>query len=738
MPLNFTPPADFYCPITGELMVIPVTDNDGISYEESAIIEWLKHKKVSPMTRNPLLHSDLRKNISLKNSIDSIRDKLNADQLKIKSQICEAEMIEFVDALNDIKLGVYFKNDKVFINIKMPNVPKRPPTDIAICIDVSGSMGSEAVLQGENGEKLNYGISVLSLTICAAKTILNSLDENDNISIITYTDKSSVIVDCWTVSNQNKIIIEKMLDELTPLRTTNIWDGIKTSLDVLRTKSPKNRMKGLFLLTDGVPNIEPSHGHEYMLNKYFDDYQTFKCMINCYGFGYNLKSNLLQNISNISGGDGFAFIPDSSLLGNIFIHGLSNFLTTAAFCQEMKITLTDGFVFNDGSTEKNVKVNSLKYGQDKNLCIDYKYNTQVCDTQSCLIEMKIGEIDIKQNFNIEHEYICNQECRFNAISCIDNCIKEMKFNEKDNVKLCINNFLEASKKYKSCEYIDNIIFDFEGQIKEALNMTNTGEKEDWFNKWGIHYLRSLSDAYKNEVCNNFKDKGVSNFGGKIFNELRNTISDIFDTMPPPKSVIQTYSRATPVRGVSQNSLAPLSTMASYNTQYIGGCCARGSMIKMNNKTYKKVEDVKNGDEIITVNILDGKITYGKSLIECVVITKCKNGKEFMVELGKLKITPYHPIYSVSKWKFPINISSPKEIDCKDMFTFVTKDRNSVIVDDYIFATYGHNMKGDIIEHDYFGSEKVIKDLKRFNTYDLGYVNLKKSMFYRNGKIYTIR
>ena len=221
------------------LWVTPVSDNDGISYEESAILEWLKHKRVSPMTRNPLVVSDLRKNISLKNSIDAVRDQLDASQLKIKSKICETEMVEFVDSLNDIDMNIMFHNNKMFMNIKMPDVPKRPPVDIAVCIDVSGSMGTEAVLQGDNGEKLNYGISVLSLTVCAAKTILNSLNENDNISVITYTDKSSVIVDCWSVSNENKVLIEKMLDELKPLCTTNIWDGVKTSLDILRTKSPK-------------------------------------------------------------------------------------------------------------------------------------------------------------------------------------------------------------------------------------------------------------------------------------------------------------------------------------------------------------------------------------------------------------------------------------------------------------------------------------------------------------------
>ena len=64
------------------------------------------------------------------------------------------------------------------------------------------------------------------------------------------------------------------------------------------------------------------------LNKYFRDY-NFKCGISCYGFGYDLNSELLMEISKISGGDGYSFIPDASLLGNVFIHGISNMLSTA-------------------------------------------------------------------------------------------------------------------------------------------------------------------------------------------------------------------------------------------------------------------------------------------------------------------------------------------------------------------------------------------------------------------------
>ena len=752
-------PDDFYCPITGDIMVNPVMDLDGISYEEVAILKWLETKHISPLTRNPLLPTDLRKNLTLKNSIESIKDQISDSQLKIKSKIYTEENIEFVDSLKDIKLNSYYSDNQLMFNIKMPDMKVRPPVDITLCIDVSGSMATDAPLKGDNGKEVSHGISVLSLTVCAAKTIMNSLNEKDNISIITYSNKSSILIDCWSVSNENKVLIDKMLDELKPTFTTNIWDGIKTSLDILRTKSPKNRMKGLFLLTDGVPNIEPSRGHEYMLEKYFTDFSDFKCMINCYGFGYSLRSDLLQNISNISGGDGFAFIPDSSLLGNIFIHGLSNFLTTASSNVTLTIKLFDKFKFDDGEMMKKIKISSLKYGQDKNIMFDIKQIGEIDDYDlidfgDC--ELNIDDISIKSqisDYNRPSEiYYFNQHIRYKAITCLDECIDKMKFNEKDLIKTIITSFLDDIKinkikttipdTFTTTDYIKNIIFDFEGQVKEALNMTNVGEKEDWFSKWGVHYLRSLSDAYKNEVCNNFKDKGVSNFGGDLFHSLVDKVSDIFDTMPPPKKTLQ--SNCQSYRGQTNPAISNLPSMASYNYSG-GGCCAKGCRIKMSDGSYKKVEEIIKGDEVITVDTKDNNLYYSKGKIECVVNTECDNGYEKMVTLNNLKITPYHPIIDVmnfkSQWNYPINIHNKlKNTECSNMFTFVINNRQSVIVEDFIFATYGHGLNESIINHEFFGTDKVINDLKTFPAYKFGMIYLNKNMFMRgkNGNVNKIK
>ena len=64
-------PEEFLCPITGEIMKEPVSDNQGISYERGAIEDWLRRgNTTSPSTQQVLRLSDLRPNIALRKLIE--------------------------------------------------------------------------------------------------------------------------------------------------------------------------------------------------------------------------------------------------------------------------------------------------------------------------------------------------------------------------------------------------------------------------------------------------------------------------------------------------------------------------------------------------------------------------------------------------------------------------------------------------------------------------------------------
>ena len=747
-------PKDFYCPITGELMVDPVSDKYGHSYEKSEILRWLESNQTSPMTRGPLTVQDLSDNLSLKRSIDSIRDKLREEQLKIDSMVSEEVMVPFTDAHDQIQLKSYYLDNQLFVNIDVPTVEKRPPVDIVLCIDVSYSMNDEATLKGESNETIGHGFSVLSLTISAAKTILHSLNENDNVSIVTYSGESRTICSNLACSPENRVVMEMELDSLKPITNTNMWAGIHTSLDILRTTSPPPRVKGIFLLTDGIPNVEPPRGHEYMLEKYFRDHD-FKCMVSCYGFGYNLQSDLLLNLSNISGGDGFSFIPDASLLGNIFIHGISNLLTTAVTNIDMKINLTKDVMFRDAgntlSQELDLTIDSLKYGQSKNFV--FNLNTSQSSSQSLDYLDDFAEVTItmdgkvfktNENGRPPRDYYFEQKYRYETIQVLNQCIELKKYNDQ-SIERLLNQLIEKIERDGGSNvYLSNILFDLKGQVKEALNWTSKGVQEDWFSRWGIHYLRSLQEAYNHELCNNFKDKGVSNFAGALFNTIRDKVSDIFDSLPPPKRDVRSqpqYRSRGGCRGATVTRQAEPTSMAVYNTAS-GGCCAEGCRVLLGDGRQVKVEDIRKGDVVVTFHTVkdaDGKYheSYNSSRIECVIRTECDNHTEKLVHIGNLLITPYHPIIDMvnfeKDWSFPIQKGDEKVHHCNYVYTFVTENRQALSIERYIFATLGHNCKENVVSHDYFGTGKVIEDLKKFEGYNNGYVELKKYMFQRNNE-----
>lgn len=111
---------------------------------------------------------------------------------------------------------------------------------------------------------------------------------------------------------------------------TNLWDGLRTGIDILsKDQYAVGSISTVFLLTDGCPNVEPAGGHLIALEN-FKKERNFTCTVNSFGFGYNLDSKLLEDISTLGNSGAYAFIPDGSFVGTIFVNAISTLLTTAA------------------------------------------------------------------------------------------------------------------------------------------------------------------------------------------------------------------------------------------------------------------------------------------------------------------------------------------------------------------------------------------------------------------------
>jgi len=267
------------------------------------------------------------------------------------------------------------------------------------------------------------------------------------------------------------------------------------------------------------------------------------------------------------------------------------------------------------------------------------------------------------------------------------------------------------------KFVVGLLEDLSGQCFEAMS------KKEYYDKWGKHYIPSLIFAHLHEFNNNFKDPGVQNYGGAMFDELRDKANDIFIKLPPPKP--SRAKRAYGGGGYGGNGGAkyvhkPVNMKNYYNAS--GGCFAGQCMVLMNDDSMRLVKDLRAKD-----------VVYGGAMIECVVKHKCKNGQIRLSNVNDgLLITNYHPILVENVWRFPVDVGVDEVVELDYVFNFVLSHGHVVKVEGVDCCTLGHGLKdNEVIQHAYFGTNKVIDDLQKVSGWKTGVVTLKDNVFERN-------
>ncbi|KXJ89865.1 hypothetical protein Micbo1qcDRAFT_189492 [Microdochium bolleyi] len=255
------------------------------------------------------------------------------------------------------------------------------PVDIVLVIDVSGSMGDAAPAPAgaddKTGAREDFGLSVLDLTKHAARTIMETLNESDRLAIITFSSRATT-----TAHN---------ISSMTPVSTTNMWQGIMYGLDQFSDGSRTGAVPALMVLTDGQPNFgNPPKGYVNKLR----EMAPLPASIHTFGFGYQLDSCLLKSVAEVGSGN-FSFIPDAGMIGTVFIHAVAHLQTTYATRCTLEITTplsarlrtTNGTIINGTmDTEASaystpthnvlkLDLGNLQFGQSRDIYLECRSRT---------------------------------------------------------------------------------------------------------------------------------------------------------------------------------------------------------------------------------------------------------------------------------------------------------------------------------------------------------------------------
>lgn len=706
-----TPPQYFICPITHNIMSDPYVDNEGNSYEKIAIEQWLIRNNTSPITRSPLSISNLKPNRSLKEAIEAFLNPTTTIQTstEVKEQVFKYEE-------NPIKIikSVTKNDNNTILNVSVVPIEGKMevPNDIVVVIDVSGSMSSPAYIE-QDKKQVDVGFTILDITKHAIKTVIESLNTNDRISIITFSDVAKVICGMTEVTSSNKAYLKTLVSNLRTEGCTNVWAGLNVGLKQF-TENKNYHNKSLLFMTDGIPSshLLPPRGIVESLDRSLKSLNA-NPTIYTFGFGYSLDTKLLSDIANIGNGT-FSFIPDSGFVGTIIIHAMANIKTACGTKAKLKINNNIDKIY--GYENNNIiNLNTINYGQSKDIVVVLDKNIN-CDIvfEYYSYDNKVITVDIEQN---EITNKSESIMRLEFVDLLNNIIQTMP--NKNRASTLINDFIN---NYNNDSYIIN---DLKEQVVLAIST------DAIYNKWGKNYIYSLMYAHKEQKCNNFKDKSVSVYGGKLFNKIVEEIDDIFANMEPPKPSVAVRNCDYPAKGMRGSgggaSATPTIDFRQSFHNASGGCFHGNSNVAIMNNKFKKCKDIVKGDIVMTDENNSAKVI-------CVTKIKCQDNKCEMVSIdSNLTITPYHPIKR-NDWVFPKFCDKSYIADCDYMYNFILDKNHTIMIGNNICATLGHGFTdNEVIAHNYYGTQKVINDLIGFKGYSNGLITFDSNCIIRDNK-----
>lgn len=206
---------------------------------------------------------------------------------------------------NDVNLNISHShysigNNQYLFNVALNATSEVVKPAIFICaLDVSGSMNSTSSNKSDLEESK---FSRLDLVKHSMNTIIHCLRPQDSLAMITFSDLGSKELSLINMDENGKRMALKSLQQFQPSGQTNLWDGLKISLEEIeKNYKLKNVNKFTLLLSDGECNINPIKG---VFNEFQNRNLEFpiKTGLHTFGYGYDLDSDLLLKLSNRGGG----------------------------------------------------------------------------------------------------------------------------------------------------------------------------------------------------------------------------------------------------------------------------------------------------------------------------------------------------------------------------------------------------------------------------------------------------
>ncbi|MEO8705932.1 MAG: VWA domain-containing protein [Kofleriaceae bacterium] len=206
----------------------------------------------------------------------------------------------------------------------LPAAGQRSPVNLALVLDRSGSMQADGKL-----EKAKE----------AALMVLDRLQPDDIISVISYDDTVEVLVPATKASQKDQL--RERISALTPRGSTALFAGVARGLEETGKYLDAKRVNRLVLLSDGQANVGPRSPNE--LGRLGEVAAKQGISITTIGLGLGYNEDLMTQLAMASDGN-HGFAENAADLATMFNHELGDILSVVVRDVDIEISFDEGIV----------------------------------------------------------------------------------------------------------------------------------------------------------------------------------------------------------------------------------------------------------------------------------------------------------------------------------------------------------------------------------------------------------
>jgi len=199
---------------------------------------------------------------------------------------------------------------------------RRAPLNIALVIDRSGSMSSQARMA--NARR-------------AAAMAVDRLAADDILSVVSYDDRVEVDVPATKVLSRSDV--KARIDRLTPRGSTAIHAALLKAADEVRKFKSKDRVNRIVLLSDGLANVGPSQPRDF--ESLGRELASEGITVSTIGLGNGYNEDLMAGLARSADG-GHVFVQESADLAAFLSREFDDAAGVAGQEAEIIIKVKDG------------------------------------------------------------------------------------------------------------------------------------------------------------------------------------------------------------------------------------------------------------------------------------------------------------------------------------------------------------------------------------------------------------